>query len=347
LTAASAFALDWVKSLRRVVISDARGVGDVRRNTAVFLARRAGQRRSSFERNLRPSLDATRFTEVPYLASIGYLIAADVLLHPPINELRTSLEKTVRRAAHTAERSGYADDTLCACGLLLLARAVNSASTVASIEENLNNMLASDASMACVATVTLGTSVRASFALDRDSVEQLAAAVLLHRIDDGLARKLFPGFPADVEGHLLASIAKHTYSPAADLASMLVLAAMEASVTVSDDELPATDGRCDLGIVVALKEEFRILFERFEHRHTPVEDGGRSYYIFEVGSLAGERPHRCVATLVGEMGTNRTGVVTEKMLTRWDPAVVALIGIAGGIHKAWAMSSSHPRFRTT
>ena len=333
MTAASTSALDWVKSLRRVVISDARELGDVRRNAAVFLARRAGDRRSSFERNLRPSLDATRFTEVPYLASIGYLIAAGVLLHPPIDDLRKSLEKTVRRAAHTVERSGYADDALCACGLLLLARAVNSASTVASIDANLNNMLASDASMACIATVTLGTPVRASFALDRDSVEQLAVAVLLHRIDDGLARKLFPGFPADVEGHLLALLAKHTYSPAADLASMLVLAAIEARVAVSDDELPAADGRCDLGIVVALKEEFRILFERFEHRHTHVEDGGRSYYIFDVGSLAGERPSRCVATLVGEMGTNRTGVVTEKMLARWDPSVIAVVGIAAGIHK--------------
>ncbi len=70
-----------------------------------------------------------------------------------------------------------------------------------------------------------------------------------------------------------------------------------------------------------------------EHRHTHVEDGGRSYYIFDVPSLAGERPYRCVATLVGEMGTNRTGVVTEKMLTRWGPSVVAVVGIAGGVHK--------------
>ena len=29
--------------------------------------------------------------------------------------------KTARRAPHTAERTGYADDALCACGLLLLA----------------------------------------------------------------------------------------------------------------------------------------------------------------------------------------------------------------------------------
>jgi nucleoside phosphorylase len=32
------------------------------------------------------------------------------------------------------------------------------------------------------------------------------------------------------------------------------------------------------------------------------------------------------------MGTNRTGVIVEKMLSLWDPAVVVVVGIAGGIH---------------
>lgn len=333
MIAASAFAADLAKSLRHVVIAEARELGDVRRNAALFLARRAGDRRSSFERDLRPSLDAARFTEVPYLASVGYLVAADVIAHPPLDQLRISLGKAVRRAPHTVERSGYADDALCACGLLLLARAVNDQPTAQNIEDDLRHFLATDAAMACIAAAVLGTPVRSSMTLSPDSTEQLATAVLLHRIDDGLARKLFPGFPADLEGHLLATLAKDTYSPAADLASMIVLAAIEASVAISDDEVPAADGRCDVGLVVALKEEFRILFERFEDRHTHVGDGGRSYYIFEISTLAGERPYRCVATLVGEMGTNRTGVVTEKMLARWDPSVVTVIGIAGGIHK--------------
>ena len=37
-----------------------------------------------------------------------------------------------------------------------------------------------------------------------------------HRIDDALSRTLFPGFPADLEGHLLGLSAKQAYSPAAD-----------------------------------------------------------------------------------------------------------------------------------
>jgi nucleoside phosphorylase len=330
---AAAFALDLMKAARALVLPEVRELGDVRRNAALFLARKAGDRRSSFERNLRPSLDAARFTEVPYLASIGYLLAAGVLAHPPVEQLRASLEKTLRRAPHTVERAGYADDALCACGLLLLAKAVNEEPIATSIREGLGNAIVADSALASLATVCTGSSVRVSFSLDSELPDQVATAALLHRIDPLLAQKLFPGFPADLDGHLLGLLAKLTYSPAADLGSMLVLAAMEACITVPDNEAPAADGRCDVAIVVALKEEFRILFERFDNRHTHVEDGGRSYYIFEVGTLAGERPYRCVATLVGEMGTNRTGVIAEKMLSRWDPAALVVVGIAGGIHK--------------
>lgn len=328
-----ALALDLVKALREVVVPEVREVGDVRRNAALFLARKACNRRSSFERNLRPSLDAARFTEVPYLASIGYLLAAGVLAHPPTERLRESLAKTARRAPHTAERTGYADDALCACGLLLLATAVKDETIVKVIRENLGDVSAADSALVTVVTVATGSPVRLSFGLDSSSADQVAAAILLRRIDEELARTLFPGFPGDLEGHLLGLLAKQIYSPVADFTSMLVLAAIEASVTVPDDEMPAADGRCDVGVVVALKEEFRVLFERFVDRHTHVEDGGRSYYIFEVGTLAGERPYRCVATLVGDMGASRTGVVAEKMLSRWDPAAMVVVGIAGGIHK--------------
>lgn len=329
----SAFAVDLVKVLRSKLISDARELGDVRRNVALFLAKKAGDRRSSFERNLRPLFDVTRLDEVPYLASIGYLVAAGVILNPSVDDLRAALEKAVRRAPHTVERSGYADDPYCTCGLLLLAREVKDEPTAKRIEENLNSLVARDAVTGCVAALTLGKAVHAPLTLDPDSVEQVAAANILHRIDSTLGRKVFPGFPADLQGHLLALLAKQAYSPAADLASMIVLAAIEASVSLSNDEPPAADGRCDLGIIVAIKEEFRSLFERIQDRHTHVEDRGRSYYIFEVASLSGDRPYRCVATLVGDMGPNRTSVVTEKVLTRWDPALVAVVGIAGGIHK--------------
>jgi nucleoside phosphorylase len=113
---------------------------------------------------------------------------------------------------------------------------------------------------------------------------------------------------------------------------MVILDALEASIALPEGDLPPVDGRCDVAVVVALKEEFRFLFERFESRHTHVEDGGCSYYVFDVPGVTASRPFRCVATLIGEMGTNRTGVVVEKAFGRWDPSIVVLVGIAGGIH---------------
>ncbi|WP_437740872.1 hypothetical protein WMF39_35170 [Sorangium sp. So ce1504] len=331
-SAAQTIALDAVRSLRALVVQETREVGDVRRNAAVFLARRAGEKRSSFERNLRPVVDATRLTELPYLGSLGYLLAAGLLGHAAADQLRRALEAIGRRAAHTAERTGYADDALCACGLFLLARAVQDEALCQQLREGLGEMACSDAAVSAIVAATISATVRSTVEVDDRSPEHVAAALLLRRVDEGVGRKLFPGLSADLDGHLLSLVAGGSYTPTADFGAMVVLAALEASLALPDDELPAEDGRCNVGIVVALKEEFRILFDRFESRHTHVEDGGRSYYLFDVPTLAGVRPYRCVATLVGEMGTNRIGVIAEKMIGRWDPSLIAIVGIAGGVH---------------
>jgi nucleoside phosphorylase len=325
-------ALDVVKRLRSLVVPELREVGDVRRNAAVFLARRAGDRRSSFERNLRPAVDAARLTEVPYLSSLGYLLAVRLLGHVPEASIKQALGAVTRRAPHTAERTGYADDAMCVCGLLLLARALNECDLVERLRESLTETSFSDVCIAAIVAATVGEPVRATTDLTEDVPEHVAAALLVHRVGESLGRKSFPGLPADLEAHLLRSVTSPAFNPSADFSAMVVLAALEASLSLPDEDVPASDGRCDVGIVVALKEEFRVVFDRFERRHTHVEDGGRSYYIFDVPTTAASRPYRCVATLVGDMGTNRTGVIVEKMLGRWDPSVVAIVGIAGGIH---------------
>jgi nucleoside phosphorylase len=329
---AQTFAIETVRALRALVVPEAREVGDVRRNAAAYLARKAADRRSSFESNLRPVIDATRLTELPYLASLGFLLSAELLREVPQNQLHLALGSVVRRAAYTAERTGYADDAMCACGLFLLARWLKDDRISQLLRERLEEAPASDAAVSALLAVSMATAVRSNAAIDIRSPEQVAAALLLHRVDESLCRKSFPGCPSDLEGHLLGLVAAGTCAMAADFGAMLVLAALEVSLALPDDEFPAEDGRCDAGIVVALKEEFRILFERFESRHAHVEDGGRSYYVFDVPTLVGRRPYRCVATLVGEMGTNRTGIIVEKMLARWDPSVVAIVGIAGGVH---------------
>ena len=56
-------------------------------------------------------------------------------------------------------------------------------------------------------------------------------------------------------------------------------------------------GKLDIGIIIALAEEFRVLFADIADAQ-PVNDSqtGRSYFIFERNGL------RCGAVLIGEMG---------------------------------------------
>jgi nucleoside phosphorylase len=87
----------------------------------------------------------------------------------------------------------------------------------------------------------------------------------------------------------------------------------------------------DLVVLVALEEEFEQL-RALVPRMTPVPDpkhGGYDYQ-FEVGP-AGAR-YRCVARLIGNMGPERAGLFTDRLIARWRPAVVVMVGIAAGLH---------------
>jgi nucleoside phosphorylase len=64
-----------------------------------------------------------------------------------------------------------------------------------------------------------------------------------------------------------------------------------------------------------------------------VNDGGRTYYLFEVPIRGGGRPYRCVVTVMGDMAPTRAALVAEKLLGTWSPATIVMVGIAGGIHK--------------
>jgi nucleoside phosphorylase len=325
-------ALDVVKAFQRVVLPEARELGDVRRNATLFLAKKAGDRRSSFERDLNPAVNVTRLNEVPYLASLGYVMAAGLLTNESTTRIKLGLDGVTRRAAHTAERTGYADDALCSSGLLLLARAVGDNALAERLQVHLLQSSFSDFGVAALVAVVTSASVRVTVDPSERVVEYLSAALLLDRIDPALVRKCFLHLPVDLEGQLLREVTSPAFQVAADFGGMVVLAALEATLSLPSGDAPPADGPCDVGIVVALREEFRVLFDRLAGQHTHVDDEGRAYYLFDVPTVGGHRPYRCVATMIGDAGTNRAGVVAEKMLGRWDPAVLAIVGIAGGIH---------------
>jgi nucleoside phosphorylase len=95
------------------------------------------------------------------------------------------------------------------------------------------------------------------------------------------------------------------------------------------------DNKVEVGIVVALEEEFRDLYGQLAvpARPVPDEDTGRSFYLFEHPSSDPQRPYRCAATLIGQMGHPTAALATDSLLRRWNPRTVVMVGLAGGISR--------------
>lgn len=322
---------DVVRGLRATLIPRSREVGDLRRNAALFVAARAATPRSSFGTGLVASVDESRLGELSYLAAIGYLLGANLVAGPPTAALLSASERVVRRSVHTAERTGFADEPICAAGLLLLGRAINNGNLCQILETELAMANPSDPAIRLLLTLIVSGNFGAPMPAPT-AARTLAVAVLADRVDEGVRKRLFPSTPTNLEGRLSATLLSADIETLEDFGALLVLAALEAVVAMPEEAAPSADGPCDVGIIVALREEFRILFETIGGVSTLVEDDGRTYYVFEVPCMQNERPYRCVTTFVGDMGTTRTGVLAEKLLSTWQPATVAMLGIAGGVH---------------
>ena len=86
----------------------------------------------------------------------------------------------------------------------------------------------------------------------------------------------------------------------------------------------------DVGIVIALKEEFDEFFEEIKDSNMPIPDKtGTYFYTFERPSADPSRPYQCVVTFAGQMGPTKAALLTQTLLNQWEPATVVNIGIAG------------------
>lgn len=319
-----------VRAMRGKLIPSSRELGDLRRNAALYIATRAKCARSSFHVGRIPPIDVARFSEISYLGALGFLVGAHLISVPLPIDLVQALERVSRRNPHTAEGRGFADDAVCAVGLLLLARASNNDAISKSLEQELLAKSPTDPSIQLLVALVLSD---AQFPLtDANSVSGMAAALLAGRADDNVRKQLFPVAPSDLDARLTAQVVSAQFDSTEDFSDMLVLVALEACLALPEDAELSIDKSCDLGIVVALKEEFRILFEKIKGNSRAVQDDGRTYYLFEAPTLQGGKPYRCVATLIGDMGPTRAGIITEKLIVKWRPALIAMLGIAGGIH---------------
>jgi nucleoside phosphorylase len=89
----------------------------------------------------------------------------------------------------------------------------------------------------------------------------------------------------------------------------------------------------DVGIVIALKEEFTELHNQIKDSCKAVRDQttGGYYYLFEHQCVNQETCYRCVATFAGNMGPTKAGLVTQRLVTEFKPSTIVMLGIAAGI----------------
>jgi nucleoside phosphorylase/HEAT repeat protein len=95
-------------------------------------------------------------------------------------------------------------------------------------------------------------------------------------------------------------------------------------------------GPIDVGIFIALKEEFIEFYKRIEDNCEVVRNShtGNYYYLFQYQSPADSKhQYRCVATLAGEVGANKAGLITQRLITDWEPNTLVMMGIAASLDK--------------
>lgn len=90
---------------------------------------------------------------------------------------------------------------------------------------------------------------------------------------------------------------------------------------------------CDIGIIIALKEEFREFHEWFRSEITPVQDEETKCHYYEFKRNTEKGAYSCVATLSGEAGETRAGRVAVRMIAKYKPITVVVLGIAAGINE--------------
>ncbi|HEX8339753.1 MAG TPA: hypothetical protein VF624_02485 [Tepidisphaeraceae bacterium] len=106
--------------------------------------------------------------------------------------------------------------------------------------------------------------------------------------------------------------------------------AVTAAMSVNPEDAEAN--RADVGIVVALREEFSELHIQVPNwEPCPVLESGGFDYLFNQESSVPDRPYRCVVTFVGEMTHTPSAMETQRLLRTWRPRSIVNLGIAGSL----------------
>lgn len=91
----------------------------------------------------------------------------------------------------------------------------------------------------------------------------------------------------------------------------------------------------DIGIIIALEEEFNVFFPTIAKIQCPESDPehGLSFYRFAVSTKASAiQSYHCVSSLLGRMGPTTAMAVTQRMIDLYHPHTIVVLGIAASIH---------------
>jgi nucleoside phosphorylase len=93
-----------------------------------------------------------------------------------------------------------------------------------------------------------------------------------------------------------------------------------------------TDPVVDFGIVTALKVERDAVLKRLDaHEFIRDENEPLPFYLGHISIPSSTERYTVVVCLLLDMGNDEAAVATTRLLQRWKPASVLMIGIAGGI----------------
>ncbi|WP_204103267.1 MULTISPECIES: hypothetical protein [Spirulina sp. CCY15215] len=93
-----------------------------------------------------------------------------------------------------------------------------------------------------------------------------------------------------------------------------------------------TNTTVDFGIVTALKIERDALLKRLDsYKEIKDENEPLPFYLGQIAIPGSTEYYTIVVCLLLDMGNNEAAVATTRLIQRWQPAHVLMVGIAGGI----------------
>ncbi len=90
----------------------------------------------------------------------------------------------------------------------------------------------------------------------------------------------------------------------------------------------------EVGIIVALREEFRELMKQLPSERKAIKDEQTGVYDYHFEwSVEDAISYSCAATFIGEMGPSKASLACERFINRCQPKTIVMLGIAAGLDK--------------